>query len=75
MDDVDLDNKHLGNFLKRWADHYAFRAEFKGGSRMICPEIIIVTSQYLPCSIFTDPALIVALERRFTIVDLTPNEL
>lgn len=32
--------------LKRWADHHVFRAEIKGGCRVIRPRRIVVTSNY-----------------------------
>lgn len=55
--------------LKQWADHYPFRAEIKGGSMMIRPKKIIVTSNYeiSACAIRTadsDP-----LYRRFKSID------
>jgi hypothetical protein len=71
LDDVGPTHKHLGEFLKRWADHYPFRAEYKGGSRMINPEWVIVTSQYRIGDIFGDDAqLVAALLRRFEYVEL-----
>lgn len=44
----DLDNSHHKQFsnIKRWADHYPFLAEIKGGMIKIRPKKIIITSNY-----------------------------
>jgi len=69
LDDVD-DNQSswIGNFLKIWSDHYPFIAEKKGGSRLIRPDLIIVTSQYPIEHLFKCGLLQQALNRRFTVV-------
>lgn len=66
IEDADPTNSHMGGKLKRWADHYPFRAEFKGGSMMINPKTIIVTSNYTPEEVFTDPSIYNPINRRFT---------
>ena len=66
IDDLSLDHKHMGSFLKRYADHYPYRAEYKGGSKLVRPQTIIVTSNYTIDEIFAgDAMLIAALHRRF----------
>lgn len=66
LEDVDpTHEKWIGYFLKIWSDHYKFRGEFKGGSMMIRPKTIIVTSQYAIDQIFNDQETILALQRRF----------
>ena len=57
---------YLGAFLKKWADHYAFNAEVKGGTKMLRPKKIIVTSNYSIQECFPDPAVHGPLNRRFT---------
>jgi len=67
IDDIDPSHEvWIGAFLKEWTDHYRFQAETKGGTRVIRPKIIVVTSQYSIEQIFKDPETVTALERRFT---------
>lgn len=74
LDDVDYNQASwIGNFLKIWADHYPFIAEKKGGSRLIRPEKIIVTSQYLIENLFTDNELAQALKRRFKVINVNKD--
>lgn len=65
MEDMDPFNKALGGDVKRWADHYPFRAEYKGGSKMIRPKKIIITSNYTPEQIWTDNNTVDPIRRRF----------
>lgn len=68
VDDLGRDHKFMGSFLKRWCDHYPFRAEYKGGSKVIRPVHFVVTSNYLIADIWADdPELVAALERRFVL--------
>lgn len=68
IDDLSLDNKFMGTFLKRYVDHYPFRAEYKGGTFLIRPKNIVVTSNYTIQEIWgDDPAMVEALKRRFKV--------
>jgi len=74
LDDVDHNQSQwIGNFLKIWADHYPFIAEKKGGSRLIRPELLIVTSQYSIEELFNDKELVLALNRRFKLINVNKD--
>lgn len=70
-DNVLLEEYHpdtkLNSFVKIWCDHYPFRAEYKGGSRMIRPRRIIVTSNYSIEECFSGVDL-TAVSRRFKVM-------
>lgn len=70
LDDFGKDHKILGDHLKRWADHYPFTAEVKGGACTLRPKSIIVTSNYHPNEIFEDISMAEAVVRRFNIVSV-----
>lgn len=57
--------KPLGELLKIWADHYPFRCEFKGGSIVIRPRSVIITSNYSMDVLFSMSGLLLPLQRRF----------
>lgn len=54
MDDIGLEHKFIGHFLKRWADRYAIKGETKGGMVALMHETFIVTSQYKIQQIWDD---------------------
>lgn len=69
ISDVDhSDARWIGNYLKIWTDRYPFTAEFKGGSRQICPQRFYVTSNYTLADLF-EPSVVEALKRRFHVID------
>lgn len=68
IDDLDPTHTFMGLFLKRYADHYPFRAEHKGGSRVIRPKVIIVTSNYSIEDIFGNGSeMCKAIQRRYQV--------
>lgn len=70
IDDIDTSHTTMGLFLKRYTDHYPFRAEYKGGSKVIRPKTIIVTSNYTIEEIFgSNTQMSAAIKRRFKVTE------
>ena len=68
LDDMDPNHKVLSHHLKKWADHYAFVGEVKGGHTNVRPRRIVVTSQYPIEKVFPDdPETQAAIRRRFRV--------
>lgn len=70
LEDFDHGGSVLGHHLKLWADKFPFLAEVKGSTMMIRPSKFIITSNYHPSMIFTEPTLLTAILRRFLIIEL-----
>lgn len=72
IDDFDKCHEVLIYYIKIWLDRYPFNAEIKGGSMMIRPRTIIITSNYTPAEIWTDAAgALEPLHRRLTFIDFS----
>jgi len=70
MDDFDPTHKVLCYYLKRWTDHYAFRAEIKNSAIYIRPNVIVITSQYSIEEVWDDEPSREAMLRRCQVVHL-----
>lgn len=70
LDDFSKDHACLASHLKRWADHYPFTAEVKGGAINIRPTRLVVTSNYHPRDIFQDEVTQQAVLRRFQVIHM-----
>jgi len=67
----DFDKKHdvLCHHMKIWGDRYKFRAEIKGGSMLIRPRLVVVTSNYHPRDIWTSEQDVEPILRRYKCIE------
>lgn len=65
IDEWQPEHECLAHHLKRWCDHHPFSAEMKGGTMVIRPKKIIVTSNYELDECFTRVGDLDPLKRRF----------
>jgi len=74
IEDLDPESAKQAQYIKTLADIYPVRVEVKGGTLMIRPKRIIVTSNYHPSDIFSGVDL-EAILRRFNVLHFThdPN--
>ena len=70
LEDLDHGASALGHHLKLWTDRYPFLAEIKGGTMSIRPSTFVVTSNYLPSTIFSEPSMLAAISRRFKLYEV-----
>ena len=63
----------MASFVKKWADHHPFNAETKGGTRVLRPNKIIVTSNYTIKECFPNEQDWKPLERRFKVRSFDPQ--
>lgn len=72
IDDFDKTHAVLCHHLKIWADRYPFIAEIKNGAIGIRPQVIVVTSNWSPEEIWSDPNDLEPIRRRFKIINMSP---
>lgn len=76
LDDLDPAHSCLGHHLKIWADRYGFIGEIKGGAIPCRPDKFVVTSNYSPEQIFSDPGILEPIRRRFKVMHMrSPTEI
>lgn len=71
IDDVDKYDVKFARMLKLWTDRYPFQAEMKGGTKLIRPRKVVITSQYPIEEIWEDEKTQAALNRRLKIRQFT----
>jgi len=74
LEDIDVYQIKWGGMMKRLADKWPMQASIKGSMKYIRPKVVIVTSNYRPDEIWTDPQTIEPLLRRFTVIHKETQE-
>lgn len=70
IDDLELDAKYQIHLLKMIGDHYPTRVEIKGAYTEIRPQVIIVTSNYSPDTIWEEKNQRDAIRRRYKVTHM-----
>lgn len=73
IDDMDPFHKSMARDFKIWGDRNAFPAETKGGSMLILPRKIVVTSNYRIHEVWDDEVTLAAMNRRFIEIYIPSN--
>lgn len=68
IEDFDKSHAVLGHHLKIWSDRYSFRSEIKNHVAVLRPKTIVVTSNWSPDEIWSDPQTLGPIRRRFKVV-------
>lgn len=68
LEDFDVYQIKWGGMLKRLADRWPMQASIKGSMKYIRPKMVIVTSNYTPDQIWSDPQTLNPLMRRFQLI-------
>nr|WAE42531.1 MAG: replication associated protein [Cressdnaviricota sp.] len=74
IEDFDKYQLALAGDMKRWVDVWSFMAQFKGGSMVIRPKTIIVTSNYSIEQIWEDYTTQDCFNRRFIVIEKKTKE-
>lgn len=74
LEDMDIYQVKWGGMLKRLADRWPMQASIKGSMKYIRPKVVIVTSNYHPAMIWSDPNTLEPLLRRFTVIEKLNQE-
>lgn len=69
IEDLDRRDKDTVRELKLWCDRYPCRVEYKGGSMMVRPKCVIVTSNYHPNEIWEHLQDREPIMRRFEVTE------
>lgn len=64
IDDLGMDHKYMGGYLKNWLDSYSVSVEIKGGVAPLKADTIIITSNYHPKQIWGDDSVLYQAIRR-----------
>jgi len=67
IDEWSPEHHVLASYLKKWADHHPFSAEYKGGTKCLRPKKLIITSNYTLDQCFERSADAEPLKRRFKV--------